>query len=485
MLTLVNTNRMIPPIAPIGLEYVAGAARRAGIPVEVLDLNLVAEPAQALNAFFATRSPSLVGLSFRNVDDCFWPGSAWFVPELEETVRTIRSLCDAPIVLGGVGFSIFPKLLVERTGADFGVHGDGEDAVVQLWQALARRKGLEDISGLIWRDGGVVRANGPAWPSTITLATQRDAIDNPTYLRLGGQIGLETKRGCPRCCAYCADPLAKGSQSRLRDPDEVAQEVAALEAQGVDVLHLCDSEFNVPRQHAMEVCEALIRRGLGERVRWYAYLAVVPFDAELARAMRRAGCVGINFTSDSASPVMLAMYGHPHKPEHLRHAVQCCRQEGIAVMLDLLLGGPGETHETAAQSIRFLQEIDPDCVGAALGVRLYPGTRIAERVLSRGAPEGIYRRYLGPIDLLKPTYYVSPALGQTPGALIRELIGDDIRFFPPGEDASPQVAACDPFANYNYSQNRALAEAVAAGARGAYWDILRRQRQRAAGKAVP
>ena len=31
MLVLINTNQMVPPIAPIGLDYVAGAARRAGI----------------------------------------------------------------------------------------------------------------------------------------------------------------------------------------------------------------------------------------------------------------------------------------------------------------------------------------------------------------------------------------------------------------------------------------------------------------------
>jgi hypothetical protein len=32
-------------------------------------------------------------------------------------------------------------------------------------------------------------------------------VDNAAYFRLGGQMGLETKRGCPSRCVFCADVL--------------------------------------------------------------------------------------------------------------------------------------------------------------------------------------------------------------------------------------------------------------------------------------
>ena len=35
MLTLINTNRMIPAIGPLGLDYVAGAAKQAGLDVRI------------------------------------------------------------------------------------------------------------------------------------------------------------------------------------------------------------------------------------------------------------------------------------------------------------------------------------------------------------------------------------------------------------------------------------------------------------------
>jgi len=481
MLTLINTNRMTPLIAPIGLDYVAGAARKAGIKVDLLDLALVDDPAWVLEDYFAEANPPLVGITFRNVDDCFWPSARWFVPSLQEIVKTVRRLSDAPIVLGGVGFSVFAKAIVERVGADFGIHGDGEEAIVLLCREIAGRGHFEKVPGLVWRQAGQLSANPPAWPEHLSLPTARETVDNLAYFQSGGQGAVETKRGCDRRCIYCADPLAKGPHVRRRDPREVADEFAVLFGQGVDVLHLADAEFNVPREHAVDLCEELARRGLGEKVRWYAYLAVQPFDAALADAMKRAGCVGINFTADAAAEAMLATYRQPHRREDLATAVRLCRERGIAVMLDLMLGGPGETPETAADTIGFVKQIDPDCAGAALGIRIYPGTAMHERVMAEGPAEtnaNLRRRYDGPVDFLRPNFYVARTLGERPATLVRDLIGGDPRFFEPAEEPAAGVAEAAA-GSYNYSDNTPLVRAIRKGERGAYWHILRRMRSKA------
>jgi hypothetical protein len=131
-------------------------------------------------------------------------------------------------------------------------------------------------------------------------------------------------------------------------------------------------------------------------------------------------------------------------------------------MYDLLLGGPGETPETAGETIELMRTLNPDRVGVSLGVRIYPGTPL-ERHIRQGKVNraGV----VGNIDGIEPVFFVSPELGPDPLGLVGELTGGDERFFlPAGTDVQ----------DYNYNDNTVLQEAIDGGCRGAYWDILRR-----------
>jgi radical SAM superfamily enzyme YgiQ (UPF0313 family) len=476
MLTLINPNRMQPRVGPIGLDYVGGAARLAGIEVDLLDLALDSDPEVRLREYFRRRSPRLVGVTFRNIDDAFWPSATWFVPDLVAMLQLLGEVTDAPVVVGGVGFSIAAKQLVQRGWVDLGIRGDGEGALVQLYRAIEGRARFQDVPGLLWREAARVRVNRPAWPRELTVSPRRDLVDNRAYFVSGGQAGVETKRGCPRQCIYCADPVAKGASVRPRSPREVADEVECLLRQGIDVLHLCDGEFNVPRTHAEAVCEELITRGLGSKVRWYAYVAVRPFDEALAAAMRHAGCVGINFTGDSANDPMLAAYRHLHRRHHLATAVRACIKHGLTCMVDLLLGGPGETPESVRDTLDFMRRLGPDAVGVGLGMRVYPCTPAAKILAARGdlaTGRGLRRRDDGPVDLLRPVFFIDPALGPHPAHLIRDLCRGDSRFFLPNEDVDDRNHTGHQPGDHNYNHHRPLLDAIERGARGAYWDILR------------
>ncbi|MGB7630039.1 MAG: radical SAM protein [Candidatus Deferrimicrobium sp.] len=186
----------------------------------------------------------------------------------------------------------------------------------------------------------------------------RMLVDNRRYYLEGGQAGIETKRGCPMECVYCADPLAKGSSTRLRPPKDVVAELGRLLGQGIEHVHICDSEFNVPEDHALEICGEIIRRGLGDRLHWYAYCKPGPFSRELAGQMRRSDCRGINFGADSGDEGMLGRLGRDFGPEEILSAARSCRENGIAVMLDLLLGAPGETRESVARTVSAYDSLD-------------------------------------------------------------------------------------------------------------------------------
>jgi len=472
---LVNSNEMRPPVAPLALDYIGDRLQAAGYPVRLIDLSFAEQSSLAvLTDGLADIEPVAVGVSFRNTDDCFLPSGAWFVPRLAGIVQTIRSATSAPIVLGGCGFSVFPIEVFDCCKADLAIVGDGEDSFLKLVQSLEGGDVSADIPGLVirGRDGGI-RISPPAYPTILDVPPTRSTIDNAEYLAKGGMGNVETKRGCPHRCIYCADPVAKGRRIRCRPAGQVVDEVEQLLRQGVDVLHLCDGEFNIPDKHAQAVCEEMIRRKLGERVRWNCYATVYPFPADLADTMRRAGCVGINFGVDSGCERMLKGLRRSYGPEDIRQAVYSCKQAGIAVMLDLLIGGPNEDEASVRESVAFLKGLDPYCVGAATGIRIYPGTELADVVRRQGAMM-INPNLHGQVDdnesFLRPVFYLDRQLGESPIDLVIEIIGGDERFFPPPriQDAS----------NYNYNDNRVLEDAIAAGHRGAFWDILRQLRSR-------
>ena len=121
-----------------------------------------------------------------------------------------------------------------------------------------------------------------------------------------------------------------------------------------------------------------------------------------------------------------------------------------------------------------LEEFGEREMADLLGLRLHPRTRITAMVAREGPLEAnpsIRRHYDGPVDLLHPTFYISAALGGRPARLVRDLIAGDQRFFEPEEESPPEPSA--PHGDHNYNTNQALSDAIRAGARGAYWDILR------------
>jgi hypothetical protein len=464
-IALINTNQIRPPISPVGLEYIAEALHAAGHEVHVLDLCWEADRASAVEAFYRGRDFSLTGLTLRNTDDCAFSGRESFIPGFADTVALVKAQNSGISAIGGSGYSVMPEAVLDACTADVGIWGEGEFAMVQLAERIGGCEPWDDVPGLLVRRGGNWERNAPVFGDLGNLpAMTRRWFDNERYFHEGGQLGFETKRGCPGACIYCADPVAKGSRIRLRPPEAVAQELAGLVERGLDHLHTCDAEFNIPREHALHVCHALTEQGLGGQLKWYAYCSPVPFDRELAAAMRRAGCAGINFGTDSGDDRLLKGLGRGFTGEDIATAVSLCREHGIRVMIDLLMGVPGETEQSIRNTVELMMKAGPDCVGVAVGVRVYPGTPLAA-MATEGLLDAGLRGCETPDD---PRFFLEPAVAGFISPLLAQLIGDDERFF--------FFDPTRPEANYNYNANIVLTDALAAGARGAYWDILLRNR---------
>jgi radical SAM superfamily enzyme YgiQ (UPF0313 family) len=442
---------------------------KTGFRLNLLDLSFEPEISRAIRTAVTGRE-RLVAVTVRNTDDCFLASQDFCLDRTREIIREIKALTPAPVVVGGVGYSIFARDALDFLGADVGVAGEGEEALCQIAARVMAGQDLHGMTGVLLRDGPVGQVgHAPVVDLAGMDLSARSVVDNARYLREGAMAGFETKRGCDQTCIYCADPVAKGTRIRMRRPDNVAQEFKNLLRQRVDTFHTCDSEFNLPPDHAREVCEAIVRAGLADRIRWYAYATPYPFPEELAEAMRRAGCVGIDFGVDHADDEMLKRLGRRHRVSHLRETAARCRRHGLVTMYDLLVGGPGETRASIVRALEALRSMEVDRVGIAFGARIYPGTRLARLVNREGFRldnPNLRGHVEGNERFLRPIYYVSGSLGQDIDPFLQELIKDDERFFFGGTEPSDR--------NYNYNDNTVLVQAIQAGERGAFWDILRR-----------
>jgi radical SAM superfamily enzyme YgiQ (UPF0313 family) len=255
----------------------------------------------------------------------------------------------------------------------------------------------------------------------------------------------------------------------VKPPKDVVRELKGLLAQGIDHFHTCDSEFNVPARHAEEVCREMIRAGIPKKARWYAYAVPAPFPESLARLMKRAGCVGIDFGVDHVNPQILQTLGRVHTKADVLDAARLCHKHGFSFMFDLIIGAPGEDKQSISNVIQTMKRANPSRIGLSIGVRVYPRTAFVRHIMREGiTPSNPNLR--GAVednpDLLKPIFYLSAKLGEKPQELLRDLVGGDRRFLI-GETGNAAE-------NYNYNDNSALVRAIRAGYRGAFWDIMRK-----------
>lgn len=402
ILVSVNRESAPSPVAPLGVSYVAGAARTAGHEVELLDLCFSPDIQGDIDGAVRRFAPELIGVSIRNVDNLTFPSSVSYLPEIETAVAALKRVSRAPIVAGGPGFSIFPEQLLSFLDLEFGIIGEGEETFCRLAQHLGNGTGVPDLPGVIRRGGVAPNVTQKSSPLLRIDRPARDLLDNARYLKLGGMANLQTKRGCPFRCTYCTYPQINGPTLRLRPPAEVVDELASMvEGSGLNQVFIVDDIFNLPHDHAMGICEGIVARGL--RVGWTCFASPLGMTSEMARAMKRAGCQGVEFGADTASPSMLRTLGKPFHQEEIRTAARACWVAGLPAASYLIFGGPGETAESVAETLALFDEIEPQAVLAFLGIRIYPNTPLHGVAVSDGV-------VAAGDDLLIPRFFISPKI---------------------------------------------------------------------------
>lgn len=397
---LVSVNRLLSPLPayPLGLDHVRAAISP---PHAVRIHDLLADGEASLADAVREASPDVIGLSIRNIDDNDAAERQGFVTDAVRVTAALRALSPAPVVLGGAGYSLFPRELLERTGADYGVVGDGEQfrALLDALEAGGDGRGLPGVLRRGALAGAPAAPEPRRYPPPGELAL--DGAHLAFYRDHGGVLNLETARGCPFACCYCTYPLIQGRTLRRADPRATARLARALEERGARYLFLTDSVFNADVEHSLAVAAAF--RAEGVRLPWAAFFSCVDCPPDYFARLRAAGLAHVEFGTDSLSERVLRALRKPFGPAAVHAAHAQAVRSGAHVAHYFTLGGPEETAETLAETLDRAEALTDAVLFFFCGVRVYPGTALHRRAVADGL-------LTAEQPLLEPFYYQSAAL---------------------------------------------------------------------------
>ncbi len=408
MLVYSNRTRILEPAPPIGLSYVATAARKAGHEICFVDLMMSRDPLEELRRELNRFQPELVGFSVRNIDNVVAQRTSWHLDEVAEMIAIVRAASKATIVLGGPAVSILGATALKRLKVDFVIVGEGEVTFPQLLNVMEHSRDFSKVPGLVYREGDRVISNPVERQKAFGWSGMEQWIHWGAYERAGGTWAIHTKRGCPLACIYCNYPVMEGHGLRWRSAADVVDEIErVMIAVGPRTFEFTDSTFNVPESHAINICEEIIRRGLQINL---SAVGVNPLTAseKLFKLMKQAGFCSLVITPDSGSDTMLRNLRKGFDAALVKRTAQLARESGIRCTWFFLLGGPGETRQTAEETISFVEEHlnwKRFLTIFMTGIRILPGTDLARRAMTE--------KYISEDhDLCAPTFYMSPQMDE-------------------------------------------------------------------------
>ncbi len=230
----------------------------------------------------------------------------------------------------------------------------------------------------------------------VTPVYRRDlTVENYAigYLR-HPYVSLYTGRGCRSKCTFCLWPQTVGGQRyRTRSVDHVAEEMALAQRLFPEVKEFFfdDDTFtdDLPRA-------AAIAKRLGPLGITWSVNAKANVPAETLAVLRDNGLRLLLVGYESGDQRILNNVKKGVRLDAARRFTRDAKDLGITIHGTFILGLPGETRETIAETIRFAREIDPHTIQVSLAAP-YPGTALYAEAQRNGwlesdTPRGRRRR---------------------------------------------------------------------------------------------
>jgi len=274
------------------------------------------------------------------------------------------------VAMGGLHVSVLPDEALQH--ADYVVVGEGENTWPDVVQAAAAGGG-----------GGIFRSTDFAPVDVAQLPVPRyDILGDRPYNR----YTIQTTRGCPWRCDFCASSVMLQMPYRRRPVAHVVRDILAITKRHPSAfIEFADDNTFVDKSWGRELCRALIPL----KIKWFTETDItVADDPELLDLMRQAGCRQVLVGLESPSAAALA--GVEQRADlktkwaaRYGSAVHEIQSRGVTVNTCFILGLDGHTPAVFDEVLRFAEEANPFDVQITL-LTPFPGTPLYERLAAEG-----------------------------------------------------------------------------------------------------
>lgn len=307
--------------------------------------------------------------------------------------RELKTVADKISVVVGPPASQFPERLLNE-GADIVARFEYDLTIKEIAESLENGAAPRNIKGISYKENGKIIHNPDR---KFTSSEELDSIPfvskiykkhlniNDYFLghTLYPMVQIFTGRGCPNQCTFCSWPeTLLGRTYRGRSTKNVVDELEyiANELKDVKEIFIEDDTFTVNKKRIRDVCAEIKGRKLD--ITWSCN-ARANLDHGSMQLMKEAGCRLLDVGYESGNDEILKNIKKDITTEESRRFTADAKKAGLMILADFIFGMPGETKETAEETIRFVKEIKPNIAQFSVATPI-PGTKFHEWVSEHG-----------------------------------------------------------------------------------------------------
>jgi anaerobic magnesium-protoporphyrin IX monomethyl ester cyclase len=288
------------PHLPLEYGYASALLETAGHQAKIFDAHAEAIDLRNLRRQVEEFAPDMLVVTTAP-SYLFWRCAPPEVRVPRQTLAALHGIASMTVAVGPHASST-PRAALTKLGVDAAVMGECEEVLVRL--ADTPREQWDGIAGLCRREaGGIVLQGGPQAADMTRLPAnaapaaviRRHAHHHHRFDRApdgpGGE--LETSRGCPYHCTFCAKENFR-DKYRRRPLTTILEELDGLISAGATYVYFIDEIFLPWRELLEQVARREVRFGVQTRIDLWR--------PDMLDLLGAAGCVSIEAGVESLTP---------------------------------------------------------------------------------------------------------------------------------------------------------------------------------------